>query len=150
MIFAHRKAADDHVKVAVVEAAAGAVPAVVAADVTDDQLTIRIPNGPGARVAAASRGAAASSCAPVWSVRPKHDLSLGSLRARFAGHCSVSPVVSAWAGAWLAALLTSWPAAAGPSCARLLHVAVHSGPPLQTMLTTLWLDWGWILLRQRW
>ena len=41
-VYAHRKAMDDHVKLAVL--AGGQA---LAADVTDDRLAIRIPNAPG-------------------------------------------------------------------------------------------------------
>lgn len=51
-MYAHRKAMDDHVKVAALLGGAA-----LAADVTDDRLAIRIPNAPGAcRVGAGRRG----------------------------------------------------------------------------------------------
>lgn len=51
-VYAHRKANDDHVKLA---ALVGRTP--TAADVTDDRLAIRIPNAPGE-----SRGSELVAC----------------------------------------------------------------------------------------
>lgn len=46
-MYAHRKAADDHVKLAALVGQGTGRAAPLAADVTDDRLAIRIPNAPG-------------------------------------------------------------------------------------------------------
>lgn len=51
-MYAHRKAADDHVKLAAMVKGEGGSAVPMAADVTDDRLAIRIPNAPGALHAA--------------------------------------------------------------------------------------------------
>jgi hypothetical protein len=134
-VYAHRKASDDHIKVA---ALVGGRP--VAADVTDDRLAIRIPYAPG------RKGPLFSSLQRCGSALFSPAGPVGALERPACELCSQksSAPLFATAPARLVSSSSACLFPSRPADQRLLSDPLRTTRLTQMTRITLWWAWAWI------